>query len=132
MKHFEPTTFRQHFPLIINNTLLNRGTQRRAPFIYFDNGATTQKPDCVIECYQYFYQNSNANVHRASHVLSAKATTAFEHARESVKSFINAKSSKEIIWTKGATESINLVASSLGGKILSVGDEIILAVSEHR
>lgn len=131
MKPFEPTTFRQHFPLIINSEPLTLDTIRPHPLVYFDNGATTQKPICVIDCYQYFYQNINANVHRASHVLSAKATAAFEQARESVKGFINAKSSKEIIWTKGATESINLVASSLGRTILSSGDEIILAVSEH-
>jgi cysteine desulfurase/selenocysteine lyase len=70
-------------------------------------------------------------VHRASHTLSAKATTVFEQARNSIKTFINAKSNKEIIWTKGATESINLLAMSLGRKILTHGDEIILAVSEH-
>ena len=74
---------------------------------------------------------SNANVHRASHALSAKATTAFEQARNSIKTFINAKSNKEVIWTKGTTESINLIAMSLGRKILDRGDEIILAVSEH-
>jgi len=130
MKHFEPTTFRQHFPLIVNGKP-STSTVGANPLVYFDNGATTQKPECVIDCYQYFYQNINANVHRASHGLSAKATTAFEQARESVKRIINANSSKEIIWTKGATESINLVASSLGRKILNPGDEIIVAVSEH-
>lgn len=130
MKHFESTIFRQHFPLVVNGEPLTSAVGT-SPLVYFDNGATTQKPECVIDCYQYFYQNINANVHRASHGLSAKATTAFEQARESVKSFINANSNKEIIWTKGATESINLVASSLGRKILNSGDEIILAVSEH-
>ena len=131
MKHFEPEQFRQHFPLIRKNKLLKSPIERRSPIVYFDNGATTQKPDAVIECYQHFYQNINANVHRASHSLSTKATTAFEQARESVKTFINAKSNKEIVWTKGSTESINLIASSLGRKILGPGDEIILAVSEH-
>jgi cysteine desulfurase/selenocysteine lyase len=131
MKHFEPEKFRQHFPLIVNNALLNTGTEQQTPVVYFDNGATTQKPDCVIECYQHFYQNINANVHRASHLLSTKATCAFEQARDTVKTFINANSIKEIIWTKGTTESINLIAASLGSKILDVGDEIILAVSEH-
>lgn len=131
MKHFESEKFRQHFPLVVNNALLNSPIERRTPLVYLDNGATTQKPDCVIDCHQYFYQNINANVHRASHLLSAKATTAFEQARHTVQTFINAKTHKEIIWTKGATESINLVASSLGKKILGLGDEIILSVSEH-
>jgi len=131
MKHFEPEQFRQHFPLICNNKIVNSQSERRSPIVYFDNGATTQKPDCVIECYQYFYQNINANVHRASHNLSTKATTAFEQARDTVKTFINARTIKEIIWTKGTTESINLIASSLGKKNLAPGDEIVLAVSEH-
>jgi len=131
MKPFEPKSFRQHFPLIVNNALENLENGRKEPLVYFDNGATTQKPDCVVDCYQYFYQNINANVHRASHLLSAKATIAFEQARQSVKTLINAKSNKEIIWTKGSTESINLIASTLGKKILASGDEIILAVSEH-
>jgi len=128
MKPFEPKQYRQHFPLIVSTNSTNK---KLMPLVYFDNGATTQKPDCVIECYQYFYQNINANVHRASHLLSAKATTAYEHARGSVKAFINAKSNKEIIWTKGTTESINLIAASLGKQILKFGDEIILTVSEH-
>ncbi|MCW8865474.1 MAG: aminotransferase class V-fold PLP-dependent enzyme, partial [Colwellia sp.] len=84
-----------------------------------------------IESYQSFYQEYNANVHRASHTLSAKATAAFEQARCEAKNFIQAKSIKEIIWTKGATESINLIANTLGNQILASGDEIIVAVSEH-
>jgi len=99
--------------------------------VYFDNGATTQKPYCVVESYQSFYQEFNANVHRASHALSAKATSAFEQARQYTKDFIHAKSIKEIIWTKGATESINLIANTLGDQILTPNDEIIIAVSEH-
>lgn len=131
MKPFNHRKFRQHFPLIVNNELKNSDHERQERLVYFDNGATTQKPNCVINSYQYFYQNINANVHRASHMLSTQATTVFEQARESVKIFINAKSTKEIIWTKGTTESINLIASSLGKKILSCGDEIIVTVSEH-
>ena len=137
MKSFIPDQFRQQFPLIINNegsTLPVNDlspTGSSLPLVYFDNGATTQKPNCVIDSYKSFYQMSNANVHRASHALSAKATTAFEQARNSIKTFINAKSNKEVIWTKGTTESINLIAMSLGRKILDRGDEIILAVSEH-
>ena len=131
MKHFEPEQFRQHFSLICNSKQLNAPDDKRSPNVYLDNGATTQKPNCVIDSSPHFYQNINANVHRASHQLSAKATDAFERARNSVCTFINAKSNKEIIWTKGTTESINLIASSLGGMILSQGDEVILTVSEH-
>lgn len=130
MKHFEAKKFRQHFPLIVNYDL-ETPTNNKNTLVYFDNGATTQKPACVIDSYQDFYQNVNSNVHRASHQLSAKATTAFEQARLSVKKLINAKSEKEIIWTKGASESINLVAASLGKTILNTDDEIIVAVSEH-
>lgn len=131
MKHFNQEQFSQHFPLIRKNSLDNSKSASRSPIVYFDNGATTQKPDCVIDYHTSFYQEINANVHRASHRLSTKATIAFEQARETVKTFINAKSNQEIIWTKGTTESINLVASSLGKIILKRKDEIILAVSEH-
>ncbi|WP_114326459.1 SufS family cysteine desulfurase [Candidatus Colwellia aromaticivorans] len=138
MKKFKPALFRQQFPLVVNyegNTLsINNSLSQiesSSPLVYFDNGATTQKPNCVIDSYHSFYQTANANVHRSSHALSAKATTAFEHARKRVKTFINAKSYKEIIWTKGTTESINLIAMSFGRKILKQGDEVILALSEH-
>ena len=96
MKHFEPEQFRQHFPLILKNKLSNSQSEKCSHIVYFDNGATTQKPDSVIECNQHFYQNINANVHRASHSLSTKATTAFEQARHTVKTFINAKNIKEL------------------------------------
>ena len=137
MKSFKPEIFRQHFPLVVNNegtTLPVNGISQigSSPLlVYFDNGATTQKPHCVIDSYHTFYQTDNANVHRASHALSARATTVFEHARNTVKTFINAKSNKEIIWTKGTTEGINLIAMTLGRKILKRGDEILLATSEH-
>jgi len=136
MKSFEFKQFRQQFPLLgSNNPSTKKHDQEKSvpdhAFVYFDNGATTQKPNCVIDSHQKFYQEYNANVHRASHALSAKATSAFEQARSDVKAFINAKSIKEIIWTKGATESINLIANTLGHQILSSGDEIIIAVSEH-
>ncbi len=138
IKSFEVKKFRQQFPLLgSSNPSATRHDQEKSvpgvnhAFVYFDNGATTQKPNCVIDSHQTFYQEYNANVHRASHALSAKATSAFEQARADVKDFINAKSSKEIIWTKGATESINLIANTLGHQILSPGDEIIIAVSEH-
>ena len=124
MHTFNVEKFRSQFPLLKNK--LNH-----ADLIYFDNAATTQKPQCVIDKYQTYYQQSNANVHRASHQLSAASTAAFEQARESVKQFINAPYLEEVIWTKGTTESINLLANSLGDLILEAGDEIILSQSEH-
>ncbi|MDP7591290.1 MAG: SufS family cysteine desulfurase [Litorilituus sp.] len=126
MKNFDPNYFCQQFPLLTENL-----SSQDKPIIYFDNAATTQKPICVIDSYKTYYHNFNANVHRASHALSAKATTAFEKVREDVKRFIHAKSSKEIIWTKGSTESLNLIACTLGEQIVNRGDEIIVAVSEH-
>ncbi|MBA6391470.1 SufS family cysteine desulfurase [Colwellia sp. BRX10-3] len=124
MEQFSFTAFRQQFPILkskINDQSL----------IYFDNAATTQKPICVIDSYKNYYQMNNANVHRASHALSAKATVAYEEAREQVKKFINAKTSKEVIWTKGSTESINLVAQTWGRSSLEPNDEIVLSYSEH-
>ena len=124
MENFSFTAFRQQFPLL-------EGLINGQPLIYFDNAATTQKPACVIDSHKNYYQLSNANVHRASHALSARATSAFEDAREKVKTLINAKTSKEIIWTKGCTESINLVAQSWGRTTLQPNDEIVLSYSEH-
>ncbi len=129
MTSFDPEKFRQEFP-IITRTIIGDINERQ-PLVYFDNAATTQKPHCVINCYQQYYSEYNANVHRGSHALGVKATTAFEQSRDTVQKFINAKSSKEIIWTKGTTESINLVAQSLGSHLLSTGDEIVLSESEH-
>ncbi len=124
MHTFNVEQFRTQFPLLKNK--LNH-----SDLIYFDNAATTQKPQCVIDKYQTYYQESNANVHRASHQLSASSTAKFEKARMSVKQFINAQHLEEIIWTKGTTESINLLANSLGDLVLDAGDEIILTQSEH-
>lgn len=100
------------------------------PLTYLDNAATTQKPLSVINALQQYYNGMNANVHRASHALSSEATQAFENARQTVARYLNASSSREIIWTRGATESINLVAHSWGHKLQS-GDEIILSTLEH-
>ncbi len=102
-----------------------------APLVYFDNGATTQKPDVVIDRLQQYYENENSNVHRGVHYLSQEATSRHEEARETVQHFINAASTKEIIFTKGTTESINLVASSFAKKFLNQGDEIIVTEMEH-
>ena len=101
------------------------------PLIYFDNAATTQKPRVVIEALNQFYKLANANVHRGAHSLSNNATNAFERARERVASFINAPDSREVIWCKGTTEAINLVAHSLAGSILEAGDTVLVSCSEH-
>ncbi|MFZ4455019.1 MAG: cysteine desulfurase [Bacteroidales bacterium] len=98
--------------------------------VYLDNGATTQKPRCVVEKIEEGYYNVNANIHRGVHFLSQAATEAHEEARKTVQRFINAKESSEIIFTRGTTEAINLVASSYG-ELLSAGDEIIVSVMEH-
>ena len=93
--------------------------------VYADSAATTQKPTQVIDKIKSFYSSQNANVHRGIHALSEEATKEFENARTVVANFINAKSSKEIIFTKGATESINLVSQSLGETWVKSGDEIL-------
>nr|WP_082708396.1 SufS family cysteine desulfurase [Marinobacterium profundum] len=104
---------------------------RGLPLIYFDNAATTQKPQVVIDAQSEYYRHSNANVHRASHYLSSRATEAFEQARENVARFIGAASPREIIWTRGATEAINLVAHSYGRSQLRSGDLILVSTLEH-
>ncbi|MCW4028470.1 MAG: cysteine desulfurase [Candidatus Bathyarchaeota archaeon] len=101
------------------------------PLIYFDNAATTQKPRQVIDAITDYYQNHNGNVHRAVHALSVEATDLYEKARESVAEFINAKSPSEIVFLRGTTEAINLVAYSLGLNTLGVGDEVLVSLLEH-
>jgi cysteine desulfurase/selenocysteine lyase len=100
------------------------------PLVYLDNAATTQKPQCVIDCIGNVYGTINANVHRGVHHLSQVATESMENARKIVRDFIGAEHSHEIVFTRGTTESINLVASSFGG-MLSAGDEIIISEMEH-
>jgi cysteine desulfurase / selenocysteine lyase len=101
------------------------------PLIWLDNAATTQKPKSVIDRISYFYEHENSNVHRAAHELAARATDAYEGAREKVRRFLNAKSVKEIIFVRGTTEGINLVANTFGEQFLQAGDEIILSHLEH-
>lgn len=115
---------RKDFPI------LNRKVNNK-PLIYFDSAASTQKPVAVINRIRDYYENENSNVHRGVHYLSQKATEAYEKARERVKDFINAEHSHEIIFTGGTTGSINLVASSYGGKFIEKGDEIIVTEMEH-
>jgi cysteine desulfurase/selenocysteine lyase len=101
------------------------------PLVYFDNAATTQKPKSVIETIRRYYEGENANIHRGVHTLSQEATTAYEQAREKIARFINAPHSRQVIFTRGTTDGINLVASSYGRKNLKAGDEIILSAMEH-
>ncbi|TNI96360.1 cysteine desulfurase [Aeromonas veronii] len=101
------------------------------PLVYLDNAATTQKPQAVLDAIVHYYGADNANVHRAAHALSGRATRAFEAARETVARFINAPRCQEVIWTRGTTEAINLVAQSWGMSELKAGDEIILSTLEH-
>ncbi len=101
------------------------------PLIWFDNAATTQKPNVVIEAISNFYQNHNSNIHRAAHQLAAEATEAYEQGREKVRAFIGAEQVEEIIFVRGTTEGINLITNTLGKQILRSGDEVILSELEH-
>ncbi len=124
MKKFDVNKIRNDFH-ILNQKVYGRN------LVYFDNAATTQKPQQVINAILKYYTKQNSNVHRGVHYLSQQATSAFEEARGNIKKFINAKNSYEIIFTKGTTESINLVASSFGKKFISKNDEIIISEMEH-
>jgi cysteine desulfurase / selenocysteine lyase len=101
------------------------------PLVYLDNGASAQKPRSVLEAIDYAYRMEYANVHRGLHYLSNTATAKFEEARETVRRFLNAGSTDEIIFTRGSTEAINLVATSFGGMVIKPGDEIVLSIMEH-
>jgi cysteine desulfurase/selenocysteine lyase len=101
------------------------------PLVYFDNAATTQKPRVVIDALSEYYLHTNANIHRGIHTLAERATAAFEATRDTVKTFLNAKHREEIIFTRGTTESINLVASTYGRQHIKAGDEIIVSAMEH-
>ncbi len=121
---YDITQIREDFPILSRN-IYNR------PLVYLDNGATTQKPKCVVEAMVDEYYNVNANVHRGVHFLSQKATDLHEASRETVRAFINAKSTAEILFTRGTTESINLLAFSFGEAMVREGDEIIVSAMEH-
>jgi len=101
------------------------------PLVYFDNAATTHKPQVVIDAIQRFYMLQNANIHRGVHYLSQQATDAYEQARAKVARFLGAGSPDEIVFVRGATEAVNLVAASWGGKFLRAGDEIVITAMEH-
>ncbi len=121
---FDIQSIREDFP-ILSHQVYNK------PLVYLDNAATTQKPRCVVEKIENGYYNVNANIHRGVHFLSQEATEAHEEARRTVQCFLNARSSNEIIFTRGTTESINLVASSFTDECMSAGDEVIVSVMEH-
>ena len=115
---------REDFP-ILSRTVYGK------PLVYFDNGATTQKPRLVVDALVDEYYSVNANVHRGVHYLSQQATELHEASRETVRQFINAGSTNEVVFTRGTTESINLLVSSFGDEFMQEGDEVILSVMEH-
>lgn len=121
---FNPEDIRKDFPI------LSREVYGR-PLVYFDNGATTQKPMVVLETIQKYYSELNSSIHRGVHFLSDQSTARYEQARETIRGFINASSTNEIIFTSGATGSINTVAFSFGEKFVSKGDEVIISEMEH-
>jgi len=121
---FDPHQFRSDFPI------LNQEVNGR-PLVYLDNGASTQKPRCVIDALTHYYEHDHSNVHRGLHDLSNRATAAYEKARSTLARYFNARSENEIIFTRGTTEGINLVANSWGRQNLKSGDIILLTEMEH-
>lgn len=124
LKDFDIKSIREQFPALKEEI-------NGKPIIYFDNAATTQKPWIVLKALENYYYHQNANIHRGVHTLAERATTAFEETRTRVKDFINAGEREEIVFTKGTTEGINLVASTYGRKFLNEGDEVIISTMEH-
>ncbi|MFO7550493.1 MAG: cysteine desulfurase [Haliea sp.] len=121
---FDPAAIRLDFPILQQQV-------NGQPLIYLDNAATTQKPEAVIEAISHYYRHDNANVHRGAHTLSDRATVAFENARTTVARFINSPAPSQVIWVRGATEAINLVAHSWGRATLQAGDRILVSYLEH-
>ncbi|MFM1714197.1 cysteine desulfurase [Aeromonas salmonicida] len=124
MNQQQHTRLRSQFPALAQQV-------NGHPLVYLDNAATTQKPQAVLDAINHYYRADNANVHRAAHALSGRATRAFEAARETIARFINAPHCRGVIWTRGTTEAINLVAQSWGMSELKAGDEIVLSTLEH-
>ena len=122
---FDIEKIRRQFPALAEKTKSGK------PIVYFDNAATSHKPQCVIDAISDFYAHNNANIHRSAHDLSERATIGYERARENVRNFLNADDSYCAIFTRGATEGLNLVASSWAGANLKPGDEILLTQMEH-
>jgi cysteine desulfurase/selenocysteine lyase len=117
-------TIRSQFPVLHQKV---NGKQ----LVYFDNAATSQKPNSVINAISSYYEHDNSNIHRGAHTLADRATVAFENTRKKAAKFINSKEVAEVIFTRGTTESINLVASSFGRKFLNAGDEVLISTMEH-
>jgi cysteine desulfurase/selenocysteine lyase len=130
-----PATAPAHAPLDVDRIRADfpilRERVNGRPLIWFDNGATTQKPQAVIDRLTYFYEHENSNIHRAAHELAARSTDAYEGARETVRRFINARSTNEIVFVRGATEGVNLVAKGWGAANIGRDDEILLTQAEH-
>ena len=124
MKNFDIEEVRKQFP-VLNQKVYGR------QLVYFDNAATTQKPLCVIERERDYYLNENCNIHRGVHYLSQMATEAYENARKTVAAFVNARKSEEIVFTRGTTESLNLLATSLGQLLINKGDKVVVSAMEH-
>ncbi len=121
---FNVERIRQDFPLLKQKI-------HGQPLVYLDNAASTQKPQCVIDVLVQYYENYNANIHRGVHYLSELATEKYEEARHKVQRFINAREAREVIFVRGTTEAINLVAASFGRKNVQAGDEILITAMEH-
>ncbi len=121
---FDVTRVRAEFPILATSV-------HGKPLVYLDNAATTQKPRAVIDATSRYYETTNANVHRGVHTLSQRATDEFEAAREAARRFLNAADTREIVFTRGTTEGINLVAQSYAREFLNAGDEILIGTAEH-
>jgi cysteine desulfurase/selenocysteine lyase len=121
---FDVARIREDFPILKQKI-------HGKPLVYFDNGATTHKPQSVIDALTHYYSAENSNIHRGVHQLSERATEAYEAARDKIRGFLNARSNQEIIFVRGTTEAINLVAQSYGRTFLKAGDEIIVSAMEH-
>ena len=121
---FDVTSIRKQFPILTQEV-------NGYPLTYLDNAATTQKPQRVIDALNSYYSSYNSNIHRGVHTLAEQATNAFETTRKTLQKFINSRESEEIIYTKGTSESINLVAATYGRQHVTKGDEIIITGLEH-
>lgn len=124
MSNFNINDIRKQFP-VLDQQVYGK------PLVYFDNAATTQKPLCVIERERDYYLHENCNIHRGVHYLSQMATEAYENARKTVAQFINARQAQEIVFTRGTTESLNLLATSLGQLLVNDGDKVVVSAMEH-
>src|SRR5262245_38315051 len=121
---FDVEKIRRDFPILHQSV-------HGKPLVYLDNAATTQKPLAVIEAIEHYYRHDNSNIHRGVHALSERATEQYEKTRAAVQRFLNAADSKEIVFTRGTTEAINLVAQTYGRRHVGAGDEVLITAMEH-